>query len=198
MQIILQKSVINLGLVGDVVDVSPGYYRNFLAPRALAFLANPKSIKQMEHQKRVVEAKKSQAKAESVALKERMEGAVLTLVHAAGSGDKLFGSVTSQEIVLKLKEAGFEVEKRYIQMEAPIKALGEHKIGVKLHPEVVAEIKLSVTRKEGSAEEKAEKEEKPKKKRAKKVEEVAAAPEVQAAPEEKKEKPKKKSKAKKE
>ena len=161
MQIILQKKVSNLGLVGDVVNVAPGYYRNFLAPRKLAFLANPKSLGQMEHQKRVVEAKKGQAKAEALELKAKMETASLTLVHSAGVGDKLFGSVTAQEIVLKLKETGFEVEKRYIQMEAPIKTLGEHKIGVKLHPEVIAEIRLGITRKDEPAG-KAEKEEKPK------------------------------------
>lgn len=148
MQIILQKTVSNLGLVGDVVQVAPGYYRNYLAPRKLAFIANPKSIRQMEHQKKIIEIKKTKEKTIALSLKEKIEANSVKLVHSAGAADRLFGSVTSQEIVQKLKEAGFEVEKKYIQISVPIKSIGEHKVFIRLHPEVTAEITVEVAKKE--------------------------------------------------
>ncbi|MBI2339010.1 MAG: 50S ribosomal protein L9 [Deltaproteobacteria bacterium] len=147
MQIILQKSVPHLGLVGDVVDVSNGYYRNFLGPRNLALLANPKSIRQVEHQKKVIEAKKIKEKAYATAVKEKMEANPVTIAHSAGAGDKLFGSVTSHEIIAALKGAGFEADKKLVKLESPIKTLGEHVVEVKLHPDVVAQVKIVVAKK---------------------------------------------------
>ena len=147
MQVILQKSVSHLGLVGDVVNVAAGYYRNFLGPRSLALLANPKSIHQVEHQKKVIEAKKAKEKTAAEAIKEKIEASPVTIAHASGAGDKLFGSVTSQEVVTALKAAGFEVDKKLLKLEAPIKNLGEHTVEVKLHPDVVATVKVQIVKK---------------------------------------------------
>lgn len=147
MQIILQKNVSNIGLVGDVVNVKPGYYRNFLAPRKLALLANPKSIKQLEHTKRVIEIKKIKEKGLALTVKEKLEKENIQLAHSAGAGDKLFGSVTSQEIIGVLKGRGFEIDRKYLKLDSPIKTIGVHMVPVKLHPEVVCEIKVEVVRK---------------------------------------------------
>lgn len=152
MQIILQKTVSNLGLVGDVVDVAPGYYRNYLAPRNLAFIANPKSIKQLEHQKKIVEAKKAKEKTEAVIIQKKLEETPLKLIHAAGQDDKLFGSITSQEIAIALRNAGFAVDRKYIQVESPIKKLGEYNIEIKIHPEVVANLKVQIEAKKKAVE----------------------------------------------
>lgn len=190
-QIILQQSVKNLGMIGDVATVAPGYFRNYLFPRKLAFLANPKSLAQLEHQKRIVEAKKSKAKASAEEIKAKIEALKLELVYATGGGEKLFGAVTPQEIVSKLREKDFEVERKYIQMEAPIKTLGEHTVGVKLHPDVTATLKISVTRKEEDKKAQAPKEEvhKPRKKKV----EIKASEEVVEEKQVKEEKAAKKS-----
>lgn len=149
MQIILQKTVPNIGLVGDLVDVKPGYYRNYLSPRKLAVLASTGSVRQIEHQKKMIEAKKLKERSLAQSIKTRIEAVPVSLVHAAGDGDRLFGSITSQEIVNALRQNGFEVDKKQLQVESPIKTLGEHQVKVKLHPEVFATVNVSVTRKEG-------------------------------------------------
>lgn len=168
MQIILKKTVKNLGLVGDVVKVAPGYYRNYLAPRQLAFLANPKSLKQLEHEKKIIERKKEEAKQSSESVKEKIESQEIKILQAAGSGDRLFGSITSQQIAEKLFEAGFtDVDRKSIHLESPIKTLGVHEVPIKLHSEVIATIKVNVIRK-GKAPDKKEKTEKKKEKKEKK------------------------------
>ncbi len=148
MQVILQKNVSNLGLVGDVVTVAPGYYRNFLGPRNLALLANPGSIKEVEHQKKVIEAKKAKEKITAEGVKASIEKHNVKLAHAAGAGDKLFGSITAQEIILSLRKDGFELDRKMVRLEAPLKTLGEHIVEVRLHPEVTAQLKIIVEKKE--------------------------------------------------
>lgn len=147
MQVILQKNVTHLGLVGDVVNVADGYYRNYLAPRGLALLANPKSIKELAHQKKIIESKKKKAMAEAIESKKAIESRAWAIAHLAGAGDKLFGSITSQEIAVTLRDGGVLIDRRNIRLEAPIKTLGTHKIEVKVHPEVSGTITLEVTAK---------------------------------------------------
>src|SRR5690606_29461917 len=107
MQVILQKTVSNIGLVGDLVDVKPGYYRNFLLPRKLAVEASQGSVRQIEHQKKMIEAKKLKERTLAQSVQTRIEAGPVLLTHAAGDGDKLFGSITSQEIVNALRQGGF-------------------------------------------------------------------------------------------
>lgn len=151
MQVVLQETVYHLGLVGDVIDVSAGYYRNFLSPRKLAMAASHGNIRQAAHQKKLIEAVKIKQKVIALELKGRMEAVGLSFQHAAGQ-TKLFGSITSNEIYESLKTKGFEVGKKFIQMEGPIRTLGEHGVKIKLHPEVIAEMKVTVTKKEEVAE----------------------------------------------
>ena len=117
MQVVLRETINGLGFVGDIINVKPGYYRNYLAPRSIAFLANPGSIRELEHQKRVIEVKKGKEKELALKFKEKLEADQISIVHNAGSGDKLFGSINTQEIVAHLKEKGFVVDPKLIFRE---------------------------------------------------------------------------------
>lgn len=169
-KIILQQTVPQLGLVGDVVDVAKGFYRNYLAPRNLALIADPKSLRQLEHTKKIIESKKQKEKTGALNLKAKIENAAMTFTHASGAGDKLFGSITSQEIARALMAQGFPVDRKMIQMAAPLKNLGTHSVEVKLHPDVTALVKIEVLKKEEEKKEEPE----PKEKREKKAKKAGA------------------------
>ena len=144
MEVILQENVSNLGFVGDIIKVKPGYARNFLFPKRLAVPANKSSIAEFEHKKKVIEVKKARKKVEADEIKKRLESVVLAIQHAAGEGDKLFGSVTIPEILEKLSESGFILDRKLIRLETPIRTLGEHTIEVRLHQEVSAVVKVTI------------------------------------------------------
>lgn len=144
MQVILTENIEGLGQIGDLVKIKPGFGRNFLLPRGLAMEANPGNIKEMEHQKRMLERKVQKLTQSAQALKAKIEGASCNLVHRAGEEGKLFGSVTSMEISAKLAEAGVEVDRKKIQLAEPIKTLGEFSVPVKLPAGVTAQIKVVV------------------------------------------------------
>lgn len=167
MRVILQKTVRNLGLVGDLVDVKPGFYRNYLGPQKLALYADEGNIKQWEHHKRIVEAKKAKEKIFALELKSNIESKTYTTKHSAGEGDRLFGSITSSDIIILLNKEGFAVDRKLITLPTPIKTVGVHTVSVKLHPEVSAEVKIEVLKKEEPKQkktaEKKETEKKPKK-----------------------------------
>ena len=145
-QAILTQDVESLGEKGDVVDVSPGYLRNFLVPRKLAQPATAGSIAEAQRRKESAEkavrelADKAQ---ENAAL---LSKTVLTITHAAGDDGKLFGSVTSQEIVDAIRQArGLKLDRRKVQLEHPIKTTGTHMVTVEVSEGVTAEIKTIVT-----------------------------------------------------
>ncbi len=144
MKVLLKEDVEHLGSVGDEVDVKDGYARNFLIPRGKALHATPKNVKAYTHQKMVVmkRLKKLQAGAEEVAAK--IAALTCTVKKKVGAQGKLFGSVTSQEIGEFLRGQGVDVDRRRIQLGEPIKKLGEFDVPVKLHPEVIAKIKVVV------------------------------------------------------
>lgn len=144
MEVILQENVSNLGFVGDVVKVKPGYARNFLFPRRLAAHADQGNIRRFEHQKKLIEVKKAQKKSEALDLKKRLEAVSLTIAHAAGEGEKLFGSVTSVELVDAIKVQGFDIDRKLIRTEAPIRTIGKHDIEIKLHQDVTAKLTVTV------------------------------------------------------
>jgi large subunit ribosomal protein L9 len=145
-QAILTQDVETLGEKGDVVDVSPGYLRNFLVPRKLAQPATAGSIADAQRRKESAEkavrelADKAQ---ENAAL---LSKTVLTITHAAGDDGKLFGSVTSQEIVDAIRQArGLKLDRRKVQLEEPIRTTGSHMVKVEVHDGVTATIKTIVT-----------------------------------------------------
>ena len=143
-QLILREEVPNLGRIGDVVKVRPGYARNYLLPRKLAVEANPRNLREFEHQKRQAMTRRETSKGVSIALKARIEAISLVITARAGEEGKLFGSVTNLDIERELRQKGVEVERRKIHLTEPIKQLGEFIVMVKLDPEVEASIKLNV------------------------------------------------------
>ena len=148
MKIILLENVENLGHIGDVVKVAPGYARNYLIPKGFAMLANEKNTKAHEHAKRQLEYKKNKMLEQAKAIATKIEGIVLNLVHAAGEEGKLFGSVTNMELAEQLKAHGLEIDRKKIVLVDPIKQLGEYSVTVKVQPEVLATFKVIVSKAE--------------------------------------------------
>ena len=122
-QIILRADVDNLGRVGDTVKVKPGFARNFLLPQGLAMVATPSNIKQFALERKKLEAKMDSIRSDARGLGEKVAAAVVELRVRVGDGDKLYGSVTTAMIADKLAEQGIEIDKRRIQLDAPIRSL---------------------------------------------------------------------------
>lgn len=147
MKVILQENIDTLGHIGDIVKVAPGYARNYLLPRGLAVEATVRNAKALEHAKRQLEYKKNKVLEQAKGLAAKIEAITLTISHQAGEEGKLFGSVTNMELAEKLKELGIEIDRKKIVAE-PIKHLGESTAAVKIHPDVTATLKVSVTKAE--------------------------------------------------
>jgi large subunit ribosomal protein L9 len=143
-QVILNEDMPNLGRPGDVVKVRAGYARNYLLPRGLAVEANSRNLKAFEHQKAMAMVKREALKNQAAGVKEKLEALQLKVAARAGEEGKLFGSVTNIDIERALREQGFEVDRRRIVLNEPIKQLGDYSVTVRLQPEVEANLKLSV------------------------------------------------------
>ena len=143
--ILLLKDVPKIGKAGEVKKISDGYARNYILPQKLGVVATPDAVKQVEHVKKVEEKKRADALAEAHALATKLESAILKFRAKVGEGDKLFGSITPADIAERLQsEHKVAVDKRKVELGEPIKTLGEHRITVKLHPEVSAHIAVRV------------------------------------------------------
>jgi large subunit ribosomal protein L9 len=147
MKVILKENLENLGHIGDIVKVAPGYARNFLLPRGYAIEATVKNAKALEHAKRQMEYKKNKVLEQAKAIVARIEALTLAITHQAGEEGKLFGSVTNMELAEKLKDQGVEIDRKKIVTE-PIKHTGEYSVPVKVHPEVSATLKVVVSKPE--------------------------------------------------
>lgn len=148
MLVILRENVENLGRIGDLVNVSSGFARNYLLPRKLVMLADPANVKMIENQKKVLEKKRLAARAVSQELAKKISDQSVTISRKVGEHDKLFGSVTQADIVEALKKGGLDVEKRMIVLEQPIKALGVHNVTIKFDQDVAAAVKVWVVKEE--------------------------------------------------
>ena len=146
-EIILTEDDPKLGRRGEVVKVSRGHALNFLIPHHKARLATASSLKAFEIEKAAREKKEAEAAAGAQALAAKIQNTPVSVEVLTGEGDKLFGAVTAQDIALAANERGVSLEKRQLILEEPIKKLGEYEIKVKLHPNVQAALKVSVTRK---------------------------------------------------
>jgi large subunit ribosomal protein L9 len=146
MEVILRDEVTNLGHRGDVVKVADGYGRNYLLPRGLALPVTDANRATIEREKKAHAAKAAKEKAELETLAGRLNGMRYIAPRKVGENDLLYGSVTSGDIAEFLKAKGIEVDKRKIQLEEPIKHLGDYEVKIKLHPEVVATVKVLVTK----------------------------------------------------
>ena len=146
MKIILLEDVSKVGRRGEVRDVSDGYARNFLIPKKLALGATAGNLKNLEHIKKQANAKADRAKADAEGIRAQIEALAYEERRQASEEGKLFGSVTSQHLVDFLDKHGVKVERRRVQLDEPIKTLGETSVPVRLHAEVTAQLRVSVVR----------------------------------------------------
>jgi large subunit ribosomal protein L9 len=148
MEVILREDVEKLGGRGEVVKVAAGYARNFLLPKRLAVPATEANKKIVEQERHAWLKREAKAKTESEDLGKLLDGQVLTFHQKAGENDQLFGSVTAKDIAEALEAKGFHIDRRKINLEDPIKTLGEFAVPVRLHREVTANVKVQVNREE--------------------------------------------------
>jgi large subunit ribosomal protein L9 len=146
MKVILLDDVAKVGRRGEVRDVSDGYARNFLIPKKLALSASAGNLKNLEHIKQQADAKAQRIRDDAQGVQQRIEALVYEERRQASEEGKLFGSVTSQDIADFLARQGVRIERRRIQLDEPIKTLGETSVAVRLHADVTAQLRVQVTR----------------------------------------------------
>ena len=144
MDVILLENVANLGKVGEMVKVKPGQARNYLIPRKLAIIATPKNLKQFQHQKKIVAQKIAKQRREALDLAKQLEAESFTIQRMSQDEEKLYGSVTSRDIEEVLQSAGYQIDRKYIMLEKPIKKPDMYIVPVRLFQDVVVNIKLWV------------------------------------------------------
>ena len=152
MQVILLERVAKLGQMGDVVDVKPGYARNFLLPQGKALTASEANIAGFENQKAQLEARNLESKKEAEAMAGRLDGQQFIVIRSASDAGALYGSVTPRDAADAATAEGFSVDRKQIVLARPIKDLGLHDVHVVLHPEVEVTIQLNVARSNEEAE----------------------------------------------
>ncbi len=148
MLVILRENVENLGQIGDVVRVSPGYARNFLIPNKLGIFADEKNVAAVEHQKKALEKRRLAQKSAAQELANKLSEHQVTIARKVGENEKIFGSVSGADVAEELAKAGYTVDKRSVQIDPPIKTLGVHSVTIKLAPEVTGTVKVWVVKEE--------------------------------------------------
>ncbi len=143
-EVILREDVKSLGKAGALVRVKPGYARNFLLPRGLAYEASEGNKKRIAAEQKARDNKSASERVEAQKIAATLGGLSVSISAKAGEGDRLFGSITAQDIADKLATMGHTIDKRKIELEHPIKTFGEHTVSLRLHSEVVAEIPVTV------------------------------------------------------
>jgi large subunit ribosomal protein L9 len=146
MDVILRQDVANLGRTGELVTVKDGYARNFLLPRGMAYQATEANKRRLEAERAQRLKKQSAEVGAAQARAERLAQVSLTFTMKAGEGDKLFGSVTAADIAEQLREQGYEVDKKQVELDEPLKALGVYKVPVRLHADVKPDVRVWVVR----------------------------------------------------
>jgi large subunit ribosomal protein L9 len=146
MDVILREDIEKLGARGQVVNVAAGYARNFLLPKRLAVAATESNKKIVEQERQAHLRKEAKLQTEAEDLGQMLAGVTVTIAQKAGENDQLFGSVTAKDIAEALEKQHFTIDRRKIQLDEPIKQLGEHKLGVRLHRNVTSEITVNVVR----------------------------------------------------
>jgi large subunit ribosomal protein L9 len=147
-RVILLSDQRHLGKRGEVIDVKPGYGRNYLLPQGIALEATDANIKYFEHQRAKIDARHARERQAAQEIANRMADLRIAIAKRVGETDTLYGSVTAGDIAQALEQKGFTVDRRRIDLEGGIKTLGDHPVRIELHPEVVAEVTVSVVREE--------------------------------------------------
>ena len=151
MEVILKEDVAKLGSRGDVVKVAEGYGRNFLLPKKLAIEATPANRAVIEQMKAAAVRRLAREKGDAENLAKQFAGVELSFTRKSGEHDQLFGSVTSADIAHELEHKGFSIDRRKIQLDEPLKAIGDFNVPIKLHKEVVVPVKVSIQKEAGEA-----------------------------------------------
>ena len=146
MEVILREDIANLGSRGAVVKVAPGYARNFLLPKKMAVAATESNKKIVEQERQSHLKREAKESAEATDLAKLMAAVEVTIAHKAGENDQLFGSVTAADIATALERQGYTIDRRKVQLDEPIKKLGDFKASVRLHREVSVEIPVHVVK----------------------------------------------------
>ncbi len=144
MKVILKEDISNLGDMGTILNVSNGYARNYLIPKNLAVEASSRNIKSLEHEKRIIQNKIKKLKVSAEDISNSISALAVTLKAKAGEEDKLFGSITTKDIAEALSEKKITIDKKKIFLDNPIKRLGEYTVKIKVHPDVMANLKIQV------------------------------------------------------
>lgn len=144
MEVILREHVDNLGKRGEVVKVANGYARNFLLPRKLALAVTEANKRQIEREREAAEARELEEKAQAEAYGQRLSQTEVSIARRVGENNTLYGSVTSSDIAQALAAKGFEIDKRKIQLHDPLKALGEVTVPIRVHREVISQVKVTI------------------------------------------------------
>ena len=145
-QLVLLERIPKLGVMGDIVNVKPGYARNFLLPMKKAMRASEANIERFKSQRKELEAKNLETKKEAESIKEKINGSAFVIIRSASDSGSLYGSVTNRDAEEAMKTQGLIIDKKQIILIKPIKELGLHKLEVNLHPEVTASIEINVAR----------------------------------------------------
>jgi len=148
MKVILTENLSSLGQIGQVVNVAPGYARNYLFPQGLALEATGKNVKELEHRKRVLAAKGEKIRQEMLSVAEKINQVKLVLRRKVADEDKLYGSVSAADIQSALEERGFTVARKDIQLDQPIKQLGEFTVSVRVDAQIAATVGVVVEKEE--------------------------------------------------
>jgi large subunit ribosomal protein L9 len=146
MKIILRQDFENLGKIGDQVDVRRGYGMNYLIPKKIAYPATANYVRMVEEEQRQKQVQVNKQKKQAALLAKKMENVSVTLAVSVGEGDKMFGSVTNQDITDALNKQGYDIDRKKIILDDPIKALGIYSVPIKLHPEIEVKIKVWVVK----------------------------------------------------
>ncbi len=152
MQVILLERIRKLGQMGDIVEVKPGYARNFLLPQGKALRATKENLKRFERERAQLEARNLELKSEATAVAEKLEGKVFVIIRQAGDTGQLYGSVTTRDIAETVTEEGFTIKRNQVLLTRPIKVLGLHQVTLSLHPEVQVDVTINVARTHDEAE----------------------------------------------
>jgi large subunit ribosomal protein L9 len=148
MKVILTENIAALGQIGQVVNVAPGYARNYLFPQGLALEATGKNVRELEHRKRILAQKRERVLQSMLSLAQKLNQVKIVFRRKVVEEDKLYGSVTSVDVLSYLDERGFELPRKSVQLDQPIKLLGEYSVPIRVDAQVTAEVKVIVEKEE--------------------------------------------------
>jgi large subunit ribosomal protein L9 len=148
MRVILTENVASLGEIGELVNVARGYARNFLLPQGLALEATGKNVRELEHKQRMLGEKREKVRQQMLSLAEKLNRVKIVVKRKVSEDEKLYGSVSPTDILTALAEQGFDVARKSVQLDQPVKQLGEHTIPVRVDAQIVANVTLVVEKEE--------------------------------------------------